>query len=108
MNNGSQCSALEVPVASNQVVVGKPGGLHEGLDRRRTDGSEPSSHHVFTNALGLGCLDWDFVRKLVLRRNRFVVVYESPNVLVERTKFPFDLQKITYYYKFTKYSYQTC
>jgi hypothetical protein len=83
--------ADSVARAGDEVVVGEPDGLHEGVDDGGSHEAEPAPDHVLADGLGLGRLHRDLAAVLVARRQRFVV-HERPHVLVQRTEATTHLQ----------------
>jgi hypothetical protein len=77
--------------AGDEVVIGEPDGLHEGVDDGGADEAEPAADHVLADGLRLGRLHRDLAAVLVARRQR-LVVHERPHVLVQRTEVTAHLQ----------------
>lgn len=78
--------------ARDEVVVGEPDRLHEGVDDSGSDEAEAAPDHVLADGLRLGRLHRDLPAVLVARRQR-LVVHERPHVLVQRAKVPPHLQR---------------
>ncbi|KAG2325988.1 hypothetical protein Bca52824_008716, partial [Brassica carinata] len=74
--------AFLVSEATSEMVVCETGGLHEGVDNRRTNTAKASANKVFAYELGFGSLHRDlaWVPELALSR---LLVNEVPNVLVK-------------------------
>lgn len=77
--------------ARDEVVVGEPDRLHEGVDDSGADEAEAAPDHVLADGLRLGRLHGDLPAVLVARRQR-LVVHERPHVPVQRPEVPPHLQ----------------
>ena len=76
--------------AGDEVVVGEPDGLHEGVEHGGAHEPEASPDHVLADGLRLGRLHRDLPAVFVPRRQR-LVVHEPPHVLAERPEVPLHL-----------------